>query len=137
MYTKKWNMLKENIVAVAKTCRMLVSLMKGIEHVIHVEKRKNCIVKITLTKFKNGIRTEWKVTVEIFTRSICNYDVKKYNLKQHEQSKTHQYNLKRLHDPEEKDVPKPEETRVMNGNEMYECNTCRSTMLRCKWSKHA
>ena len=77
-----------------------------------------------------------KVRDEIVTRTVCNYDIKKCKLKQHEQSQTHQYNMKKFDPDFEKDVPKPDKIRVMNGKEMYECNTCRSTMLPCVWSKH-
>ena len=33
---------------------------------------------------------------EIFTCPVCNYDIKKYKLKQHEQSQPHQNNLKQM-----------------------------------------
>ena len=73
---------------------------------------------------------------EMVTCKICNYDIKEYKLKQHEHSQTHQYNMKKLDPDFEKDVPKPDKIRVVNGKEMYECNTCRSIMLLCVWSKH-
>ena len=78
-----------------------------------------------------------KVRDEIVPCTVCNHDInKKYKLKQHEQSQTHQYNMKKLNPDFEKDVPKPDKIRVMNGKEMYQCNTCRSIMLPCVGSKH-
>ena len=41
-----------------------------------------------------------KVRSEIVTFTICNYDIKKYKLKQHGESQTHQYNMKKLEDPD-------------------------------------
>ena len=42
-----------------------------------------------------------RIKDEIFTCPICNYDIKKYKLKQHEQSQTHQNNLKQLEEKTE------------------------------------
>ena len=56
MYAKERNRLNETIAAFVKLCRKLRMLMKG-EHVVYVEAEGNCIVRVTLTKLQNGVRT--------------------------------------------------------------------------------
>ena len=74
---------------------------------------------------------------EVVTCPVCNYEIKKYKQAQHEKSQTHQYYLQKLNDPDfEKDVPKPDKIRVIDGKEHYMCNKCNSGMIACMWARH-
>ena len=78
-----------------------------------------------------------KIKDEVVTCPVCNYEIKKYKQAQHEKSQTHQYYLQKLNDPDfEKDVPKPDIIRVVDGKEHYMCNKCNSSMLPCMWARH-
>ena len=78
-----------------------------------------------------------KIKDEVVTCPVCNYDIKKYKQAQHEKSQTHQYYLQNLNDPDfEKDVPKPDKIRVVDGKEHYVCNKCNSGMIACMWARH-
>ena len=50
-----------------------------------------------------------RIKDEIFTCPVCNYDIKKYKLKQHEQTQTHQNNMKQKEDTT---TEKPEQTQM-------------------------
>ena len=78
-----------------------------------------------------------KIKDEVVMCPVCNYEIKKYKQAQHQKSQTHQYYLQKLNYPDfEKDVPKPDKIREINGKEHYCCNTCRSSYLPPMWSRH-
>ena len=54
-----------------------------------------------------------QIKEEVITCEVCNYENKKYKKAQHEKSQTHQYNLKKLEDPDfESDVSKPDAIKL-------------------------
>ena len=78
-----------------------------------------------------------KIKDAVVTCPVCNYEIKKYKQAQHEKSQTHLYFMQKLTDPDfEKDVPKPDKIREINGKEHYCCYTCRSSYLPQMWSRH-
>ena len=82
-------------------------------------------------------RCRAKIKDEVVTCPVCTYERKKYKQAQHEKSQTHQYYLQKLSDPDfEKDVPKPDKIRAVDGKEHYMCNKCNSGMIACMWARH-
>ena len=78
-----------------------------------------------------------KVKEEVITCEVCNYEIKKYKKAQNKKSQTHQYNLKKLEDPDvESDVLKPDAIKRIDGKERYFCETCRFVYLPCMWKQH-
>ena len=78
-----------------------------------------------------------RIKDEVVVFPVCNYEIKKYKQAQHEKSQTHQYYLQKLNNPDfEKDVPKPDKIRVIDGKEHYMCNKCNSGMIACMWARH-
>ena len=78
-----------------------------------------------------------RIKDEIITCPICKYDIKKYKLKQHEQSQTHQYFMSKADDPEfEKNVPEPDKIILEDGRPFYHCNTCKDNFYPFRWAKH-
>ena len=73
---------------------------------------------------------------EVITCEVCNYEIKKFKKAQHEKSQTHQYNLKKLEDPDfESDAPKPDAIKIIDAKERYFCKTCRIVYLPCTWKQ--
>ena len=76
-----------------------------------------------------------RVRDEVITCPICQYDVKKYKFKQHENSVGHQYLLDMYEAGEEVDKPDEIETD-RQGRVWYKCSACKETMLQCMWGSH-
>ena len=76
-----------------------------------------------------------KIKDEVYTCPICDYEMKRYNKRQHERGVGHKHLAELIARGEEPE--KPERIIIdKDGVELFKCGTCRLSLMKCEWGAH-